>query len=40
MLRIKKLIVVVGTLLLSFSFLFSQTTFSVKDTLVKGNSVH
>lgn len=39
MLSIKKLIVVVGMPLLSFSFLFSQTTFSVKDTTVNGNSV-
>jgi cytoplasmic iron level regulating protein YaaA (DUF328/UPF0246 family) len=39
MLRIKKLIVVVGILLLSSNFLFSQTAFSVKDTLVNGNSV-
>lgn len=36
---IKKFIVVVGTLLLSFSFLFSQTAFSIKDTLVNGNFV-
>jgi len=39
MLSIKKLIVVIYALLLSFSFLFSQTAFSVKDTLVNGNFV-
>lgn len=37
--RIKKFILVAGTLWLSFSFLFSQSAYSVKDTLINGNSV-